>query len=124
MIVPTGNLPQSTAGIGFPLNVAPVMASGGSASIWAGVAPGPAGPDGGVLSIRTRTVCIPGKRVGPDGSFAEIRIHQSPSIATLVNQLASLSTTRNRWFGPWRSSKYTYQPGPNPSASSVGVSGT
>ena len=101
MIAPTGNLPQSIAGIGLPLNVAPVIVSGGLASIWAWVAPGPAGPDGGVLSIRTGTVWMPGKKNGPAGSLAEMRMSQPPSIAGVVCQLASLSTTRNRGSAPW-----------------------
>src|SRR5688500_6229770 len=64
MIAPTGNLPHATAGNGLPLSVAPVMVSGGFASICACVAPGPAGPDGRVLSTRTRTVWRPGNSIG------------------------------------------------------------
>jgi hypothetical protein len=96
MIDPAGNLPHATAGNGLPLSVAPVIVSGGFASICACVAPGPAGPEGRVLSIRTRTVWKPGNSDGPDGSFAVMRIRHRPSIAAFVDQLASLSTTRNR----------------------------
>src|SRR5579884_1196488 len=46
-IVPTGNLPQSTAGIGLPLKVAPVIVSGLA---------GAGGAEGAVLSMRTLTV--------------------------------------------------------------------
>ena len=41
-------------------NVAPVISSGGLASICCCVAPGPAGPEGAVLSTRTVTVWMPG----------------------------------------------------------------
>src|SRR5713101_2249920 len=65
-IVPTGNLPQSPAGIGFPLKVALVIATCAV---------------GAVLSIRTVTVWIPGISVCVLGSLAARRMSHKPSIA-------------------------------------------
>src|SRR6476646_2484301 len=51
-------------------------------------------------------------------------MNQSPSMSALVDQLANLSTTRNLWFNPLVSSRYSYQPGPSPSPSSRAVNVT
>src|SRR5437868_1927761 len=99
MMVPTGNLPQSTAGRGFPLKVAPVIERPAT---------------GAVLSIHTVTSCTPGNSVVGEvfGFFAVTRIFQRPSNAAVVCQRPSVLVTRCRVWGAVVSSRYVYQPSP------------
>src|SRR5258708_32777368 len=80
-MVPTGNLPQTTAGIGLPLKVALTIVKNAV---------------GGVLSIRTSTSWNPGSSVVGIvlGFLAVSLIFHRPSIAAVVCHRPSVLVTR------------------------------